>query len=680
MNWVLAKRLDLLSSSMEKKILLIVFFIVMSLISFAQGIRDSVFQIQPVKVVKGRIFKKEEAGMKEMKVDSLVLLEKVNLSLSELLSENTPVFIKSHGRGALATASFRGTAASHTQVNWNGININSPMAGMVDFSLIPVYIIDDMSLKHGTASIADQSGGLGGSINIGNRVDWDKKFNVKYMQGIGSYNTYDEFIQIGGGNKKIQAKARLYHNYSKNDYTFVNRGIANINSETGELTNPLDTNDNANFTKYGILQEIYYRPNYKNIVSAKYWGQWANRTIPRAASYEGPDNSNLNNQIDNDHKAVADWKYYSGKAKITLRTGYSAKQLDYSLKNYVPGFGLIPAIYSESKQKSFLNSIKGSYNFNPKLAIDASIDYNYHDVASRDSVKKTGYEQQRKEMSAFIAVRKNFVDRLNLNLMFRQDRVDNSFVPIVPFLGFDYRISKGLDFLLKGNIARNYRQPSLNDLYWQPGGNPYLLPEEGISSEIGVEYQKVIGNHLLKTELTAYRSDIDNWIIWIPSYKGYWEPRNIKRVLSRGIEYNLSVNGKIGKVDYRVALNYAYTSSVNYGDPLVWGDESYGKQLVYVPLHSENILVNIKYKGAYLTFQHNSYSERFTTSSNDVSRRDWLYPYFMNDIIVGKEVKIKKVRFSVELKVYNLFDETYHSILYRPMPGRNYMFLLMINL
>lgn len=663
-----------------KRLLFFFFFLIITGSVFSQGIQDSIFQIQEV-VKKGeRIFKKEEAGMKETRVDSLVMLEKINLSLSELLSENTPVFIKSHGRGALATASFRGTAASHTQVTWNGININTPMAGMVDFSLIPVYIIDDMNLKHGTASIADQSGGLGGSINISNKVDWNKPISIKYLQGFGSYSTFDEFLSIGGGNKKVQVKTRLYHNFSQNDYTFINHGIGNIDPETGEITNPLDTNDNADYTKYGILQEIYYRPNNNNIFSAKYWGQWADRTIPRATSYEGPDNSNLNKQIDNDHKAVIDWKHYTNKSKITLRSGYSQKQLDYTLKNQVPGLGLVPAIYSESTQRSLLNSASYSYNLNDKLSIESSLDFNFHDVASRDSVQKTGYEQQRKELSFFLAVRKNFAERLNLNLMFRQDWVDNSFVPLVPFLGFDYRIFKDADFLIKGNIARNFHQPSLNDLYWQPGGNPDLLPEEGISGEIGLEYQKAFKKHLFKTEITAYRSDIDNWIIWIPSFKGYWEPRNIKKVLSQGVECNLSLKGTIHKLTYHLAGNYAYTSSINYGAPLVWGDESYGKQLVYVPLHSGNILVNLTFKGFYLTYQHNSYSERFTTSSNNTTRRDWLYPYFMNDLIFGKELQVGKIKFSAEFKIYNLFDETYHSILYRPMPDRNYMVLLMLNI
>ena len=201
----------------------------------------------------------------------------------------------------------------------------------------------------------------------------------------------------------------------------------------------------------------------------------------------------------------------------------------------------------------------------------------------------------------------------------------------------------------------------------------------GLYSEIGIEFYKDIKKHSLHTEITAYRSDINNWIIWIPSYKGYWEPKNIKRVLSQGIEFDVTLKGSISKINYQLSGNYAYTKSINYGDPIVWGDESYGKQLVYIPLHSGNLLINLKYKGFYITYQHNSYSERFTTSSNDVSRRDWLYPYFMNDIIIGKEFNTKKFKISTEFKVYNILNETYHSILYRPMPKRNYMLLVMFN-
>jgi hypothetical protein len=641
-----------------------------------QGITDSVFHIEGVSIMAGQLFLKEEAGMKQTHVDSTVLQNKNSLSLSDLLSENTTVFIRNSGRGALATASFRGTSSSHTQVNWNGISINSPMAGMVDFSLIPVYLIDELNLKHGSASLADRSGGIGGSININNRAEWNDKNKIGYLQGFGSYNTFDEFIRVGFGNGKVRSKTRLYHNFSKNDYTFINRGIAIIDPVSGSITNPLDTNANADYRRYGLLQEIYFRPLHSHIFSLKYWGQYSDRTIPKPTSYEGPENSNLNGQQDRDHRLVADWKFLGDFGKVMLRTGYASKQLDYKQLNRVPGLGLIPAVWSESKEKSLFNRFSYSGGTGRDLSWEGNIDYNYYRVASADSVTGTGYEGSRSELSAMLAVRKSINDRVNMNLMVRQEWVDGKRVPLIPYLGIDVRVIEGKNLILRGNVARNYHQPSLNDLNWKPGGNPALLPETGFTVESGISYQQTLWGQLLKTELSVYRSRIDNWIIWIPSYIGYWEPRNIRRVLSKGVELNMELQGYLSEFSYRLSATYAYTSAVNQGDPLTWSDESYGKQLVYIPLHSGNALARVAWGNLFFTYQFNTYSERFTTSSNDVTRRDRLYPYFMNDMSAGTSFALERVGLSLEVKVYNLFNESYHTVLYRPMPGRNFLLVI----
>ena len=39
----------------------------------------------------------------------------------------------------------------------------------------------------------------------------------------------------------------------------------------------------------------------------------------------------------------------------------------------------------------------------------------------------------------------------------------------------------GKELQIKGSMAYNYRFPSMNDLYWRPGGNPEVKPEKGYS-------------------------------------------------------------------------------------------------------------------------------------------------------------------------------------------------------
>ncbi|MEG1405131.1 MAG: TonB-dependent receptor, partial [Alistipes sp.] len=67
-----------------------------------------------------------QIGVQRTVLDSVVLRDNITLSLADALSAGAPVFIKSYGRATLATASFRGTAPSHTQVTWNGMKLNSP--------------------------------------------------------------------------------------------------------------------------------------------------------------------------------------------------------------------------------------------------------------------------------------------------------------------------------------------------------------------------------------------------------------------------------------------------------------------------------------------------------------------------------------------------------------------------
>ena len=108
----------------------------------------------------------KEIGIQKTQLDTTVLHENIALSMADILTYNTSIFVKQYGRATLSTVAFRGTSPSHTQVPWNGMRITSPMLGMTDFSTIPSYFIDDASLLHGTSSVNETGGGLGGLVRL----------------------------------------------------------------------------------------------------------------------------------------------------------------------------------------------------------------------------------------------------------------------------------------------------------------------------------------------------------------------------------------------------------------------------------------------------------------------------------------------------------------------------------
>lgn len=124
----------------------------------------------------------KDIGVQKTTFDSLSLKENIALSMADILTFNSSVFVKSYGRATLSTVAFRGTSPSHTQVTWNGMRINNPMLGMTDFSTIPSFFIDKASLLHGTSSVNETGGGLGGLVRLGTAPDVEKGINMQYVQ------------------------------------------------------------------------------------------------------------------------------------------------------------------------------------------------------------------------------------------------------------------------------------------------------------------------------------------------------------------------------------------------------------------------------------------------------------------------------------------------------------------
>ncbi|NCO56061.1 MAG: Plug domain-containing protein, partial [Bacteroidetes bacterium] len=106
-------------------------------------------------------------------IDNFRLMHSVSANIGEILSYEPGLNVKTFGDGSLTTVSFRGTDASHTKVDWNGMQINSAMNGQIDFSLIPVLPYNNLNLFYGANSLITSSGAFGGQVSF-NSPDFNK--------------------------------------------------------------------------------------------------------------------------------------------------------------------------------------------------------------------------------------------------------------------------------------------------------------------------------------------------------------------------------------------------------------------------------------------------------------------------------------------------------------------------
>ena len=188
--------------------------------------------------------------------------------------------------------------------------------------------------------------------------------------------------------------------------------------------------------------------------------------------------------------------------------------------------------------------------------------------------------------------------------------------------------------------------------------------------------KKVLGFNL-KGSINWFESWIDDWILWLPTTKGFFSPRNVKKVHSYGIEANISGDYSFNK-DWKLDLdgNFSWTPSINEGEPMSPADRSIGKQLPYVPEYSSAISGRLSFRTWAFQYKWCYYSRRYTMSSGDVTLSGRLPEYFMSNVSLEKKFVFKPADLSLKLAANNLFNEDYISVLSRPMPGINFEFFI----
>lgn len=658
----------------------------LALISLSLCLASAAAQTQELRevVVSGKRPIKE-TGIVKTTFDSLALKENIALSMADVLSFNSSVFVKSYGRATLSTVAFRGTSPSHTQVTWNGMPLTNPMLGMTDFSTIPSYFIDKAALLHGNSSLGESSGGLGGLVQLSTTPVAPEGLKVQYVQGIGSFSTFDEFARVSYGNARWRSSTRVVYSSSANDYTYINHdkkeNIYDGNHNIIGQYHPRERNRSGAFKDLHALQDVFYRDG-DNSIGLSAWYTHSDRELPMLTTDYGDERSFENRQREQTLRAVASWEHFAPKWRSTVRAGYVYAQTRYDYRREAAEGVMNTMTRARSYVNSYYGRADGEYSPSRRWNFAVSLSARQHTVRSHDRSVATagggnatvGYDAERAELAASATGRWRPTDRTGISLVLREEINAGHTAPLMPSLAAEAVLWPAANLTARASIARNYRFPTVNDMYFLPGGNPDLRPEHGFSYDAGLSFETGrTGLYRLTGSAGWFDSRIDDWIMWLPTPKGFFSPRNVMRVHAHGIETraDLSLIPSRGwQVD--AGASFSWTPSVNDGEPVSAADNSVGKQLPYVPLRSASATLRATWRGWSVLYKWCHYSQRYTMSSNEHSLTGYLPAYYMSNIELGKELRLRPVDLSVKLAVNNLFNEDYLSVLSRPMPGINF--------
>ena len=591
--------------------------------------------------VFGRPATRYAAGSRVITLDSTFLHLQNNSTLAEILQFRTPIYLKTYGQGMLATAAFRGTSASQTAVLWHGFNINSPTLGQTDFSVIPVNSFNQATIQHGSAGATYGTGAIGGAILLTASEDSPNGLQLQAQQDFGSFGY--SYSSLGGsyGNAKLNLQTTVYQRQAQNDFKFRN---------TTRLGNPTEKQENASLYSRGLTQDATIKLNTRNTLGFHGWYAYSqNESQPNMIA------ANTHARLQNENlRLLTSWQHQSALGKTAVKAAFFNDFMHYQDDNNNSATE-VQTYQAQAEHDIFLKE-------KLSLKVGGEAQYFAADVASY------GREVSEKRAAIFSWLRYNIFPRFQLSANLRQAFISGFNPPLAPTAGFNYYVvDKPVNnLILKGNISRGYRVPTLNDRFW-PTGNANLMPEVSWSYESGLKHQLKKQQFLLSTEATLYHLDVDNWIQWVPNQTGQWEPQNLKKVISRGVELSTEASYQIKTLKLVAGGTYAYThteqqkSYQSSGEPL-------NRQLIYVPKHTATGFGNIYYKSWLGSVNLNFTGYRFTTAEND----RWLPSFALVNLMVGKTFALRRYQFQVIGKINNATNQVYQTMEYYAMPQRHY--------
>jgi vitamin B12 transporter len=578
-------------------------------------------------------------GQKVTSIDSLTLDRYKMQSVANLLSQQVPVFVKSYGFNGLATLNFRGSSAAQSQVYWNGVPILNAALGIADISLLPVSFANKINLVFGSSSALLGSGNVGGALMLETAppvFDSLNSHTYGVAAGAGSFGQYQLGLKGKLSSRKWYISANAFGQSAASEFSYLNdKGDEKINT-------------NSRLRGLTLLTEAAYKANERSVVSLSGWYQQYYREIPPAFF----DSISYKNQKDASLRLLLNWnrqlingELYVKSAFLVDRMHYTDDAIQITTENTASQY------YQEAGFRKRLGS-------RHQVMVFAPIHISWIDPPG-------GRKQQSRYALAAAYSYSDRSERLNLALSGRAELIDQQAV-LLPGVNGSYAVFPWLT--LRANVQKTYRAPSLNELYYKPGGNPSLRPEQGWSEEAGYKMGLKIGDKIkISHDLSVFNREIEDWILWFGG--AIWTPHNVSRVHSRGIETESLVLIPIKKLKVHFGVNTSYVLATTI-QSYYPNDGSIRKQLPYTPRYTGQVNLGFALGAFYFNYNQGYTGYRFINLDESPP---YLEPYSIANVQVSYSIKLKISEVAVYFQANNIYASDYQVVAYRPMPGINWL-------
>ena len=555
-------------------------------------------------------------------------------ALSDRLDLEAGLFVKSYGPGSLSTLSLRGTGAAQTAVVWQGLTLNSPMLGLTDAGLLPSFLSDQVTVQYGGNGPLHGNGSVGGTITLSNQLYRNRGMDIQWLSSAGSFGAWRTGAGIRLSNGKVVTQTKCYTEHADNNFRYTRPDGTIIHQP------------HAGFHQYGITEDIRWG-NDRDYVDAHLFNLLNERDIPPLMISE----LSQQEQRDEALRAAVHLNFLRNNRYLRIHTGWSDEKIHYR----------DPAVRLDerSRARTLQADAESGIVFNKYLKAFLQAGYQY---ASATVPSYSGAATQHQEsLSGNILYEQG---RVKLQGALRQSLFQGRWIPLLPSASFSLLLHRYIT--LRGDYSTVYRLPTLNDRFWQPGGNRGLKPESGYQSSAGICFTSGAGTLRVETTVNVFLVHLAQAIVWLPGSDGIYTVNNIQVLDSRGVD--LLLNIKYQKRQWKVMMSGGpvYTQAlITKADPSYAA--SLNKQIIYTPLILWKGTFELGYKTWTLRYHHTYTGYRYITTDHS----HFLDPFDVAGCSLSHGITIGKHRFLVSASVKNLYNENYQVIAWRAMPGRS---------
>ncbi|MHB8260838.1 MAG: TonB-dependent receptor plug domain-containing protein [Bacteroidia bacterium] len=611
-------------------------FILLCCLGFSQQRVDTML-LNEVRITDYRI-KKSNDNFSQTKIDSNSQAAFLTSSMAQMLLQQNGCLVKAYGPGNIASLGIRGSTAQQTAVVWNGININNPMLGQADISLLPVGFFNAISLQKGALSGYWGSGAMAGILNLQSAPQQTTGLTVQASTSYSSFQNSSQWLSVNFSGSKFSSSTKVFADFSQNKYVYYK------NTDTSLIK---QTQQHAQVNQLAIMQDFAYKLKANQQLGLHFWLQDADRNIPYTTSALQQDA----NQKDRIFRSMLDWKVTKQKAVFNTKLAFFNEGMIY--KN------ITDAIYSVYNFKTFAIDVDAQYQLAKGFALSGGTS-NMLTLANSPGFVSQKYLLKN---ALFENISWNSPNNFFIANIYARQEVFNSTV-FVPTEGFTTTLNIFKWLAWKTNAGTVYRYPTLNELYWNSGGNPNLKPENGHSEETSLQVKHQLNKFSIAFTGTIFSRDIHNNIMWLPGSNGNWSPVNILQVWSRGVETNTEIayKGNKFKTTLNVLTNYILSTSLQAQSSIIY------LQMPYVPMYSGSAIVFMEYKKWMLRAAYTYTGYRYLSTDN----YSYLSPYTLLDIRIARTFICKNFLLNIFAEVNNALNENYQSMMQYGMSLRNY--------